>query len=167
MTSRGRSVDTQCYQDIWIFSASVPPSGSVSQCVLPYFLSVSLFLLGSPLAFVRLTVFVLHILPSPRCREFTCLVDPEAVNLVIHNRYQPHLFPTDKSSLSDKFIFLCMSVKGCPFSPSFVLVPSSAGIDSVCPHALGPFRHIALVKICGICTTLCVTTVKTNYFAWK
>lgn len=81
-----------------------------------------LFYLLSPLAIVHLTVFVLYFLPFPRCWEFMCLVDPEAVNLVIHNRYQPHLFPTDKSGLSDNYIFLSMSVKGWPFPLCFVLV---------------------------------------------
>lgn len=43
MTLHGRSVDTHCYKDIGIFSASVPSSGSVSQCVFTYFfLSISL-----------------------------------------------------------------------------------------------------------------------------
>lgn len=71
-----------------------------------------------------LCYFILYFLPFPRCWEFMCLVDPEAVNLVIHNQYQPHLFPTDKSGLSDNYIFLSSSsVKGWPFSPCFVLVP--------------------------------------------
>lgn len=92
MTSRGRSVETQCYKDIWIFSASVPPSGSVSQSVLPYFLYLSsYYFLHWPVS-----AFVLYFLPFHGLYGFMCPVDPEAVNLVIHNRYQPHLFPTDK-----------------------------------------------------------------------
>lgn len=100
----------RCCKDIMVLSASVPLLGSISRCVSSYFLSVSLVPLLSPLVFV-----CLPFLPVLRVCEFMCLADPEAVNLVIHNRYQPHLFSADKSDLSDNYISLCTSAKGCPF----------------------------------------------------
>lgn len=79
---------------------------------------------------------------------FVRLDYPEAVNLVTHNRYHPHVFPSDQSGLFDNFIFLSMSAHGCPFP--FVLcfgpLDSSACIDPVCPHALGLFTPVTLIN---------------------
>jgi len=77
-----------------------------------------------------------------------CLVDPEAVNLVILNRYRPHLFPTDKSGLTDNYIFFSMSVKkrrSMPFPSELCFGPwdSSSGIDWVGPPALGSHQNVS------------------------
>lgn len=80
----------------------------------------------SPLAFVCLCSALFH-LPLRGSYEFMCLVDSEAVNLVIHNRYLPRLFPffslffspTDKNGTFSS----SMSVKGCTFLARFVLGP--------------------------------------------
>lgn len=59
------------------------PSPNASYLIFYLYLS---FYYSLHWPFVCRTVFVLYFLPPPWCREFTCLVDPEVVNLVIHNR---------------------------------------------------------------------------------
>lgn len=76
--------------------------------------SLSIPLFVGPLS-VLLSLFSTLCL-SPDAKSL-CLVDPEAVYLVIRNQYRTHFFPTDKSGLSDNYIFLSISVKGCPFPP--------------------------------------------------
>lgn len=89
-----------------------------------------LFLPPSPLAFVCLCSALFHP-PLRGSYEFMCLVDSEAVNLVIHNRYQPRLFPffsfffflqIKMGRLIGTF-FSSMSVKGCTFLARFVFGP--------------------------------------------
>lgn len=58
----GGSAATPPYKDVWIFSAWLPPSGSVSHSVSPAFphFFLSLFLLLSPLAFCLAFVLLFY-----------------------------------------------------------------------------------------------------------
>lgn len=103
----GRSLDTQWYKDIWILSASVPLSPNVSYLIFSLY-HLLCYSLHDGLCLSNCLCSLLS--AFPQMLEFMCLVDPEAVNLVIHNQYQPHPCPTDKSGLSDNYVFssLCL-----------------------------------------------------------
>lgn len=74
------------------------PSPDASYLVFALYL----FLLLSPLAFVLLPLFSTFF-RYEMLGVWVYLVDPNAVNLVIHNQYWPHLFPRDRNGPSDMY----------------------------------------------------------------
>lgn len=80
----GHSV-MKTYESFLPLRLLLAPSPDASHLVFALYL----FLLLSPLAFVCLTAFVFYFLQMLRVCVCVCvyLVDPDAVNLVIHNQY--------------------------------------------------------------------------------